>query len=155
MSQVSAILSDGPVPQLFVFDIDYTLWKAHVDMSSGGPFRRDAKNKDIAYDRGGERIALFPEVRSILDGLHRSRARIASASRTCTPAESRDLQTALDIIKYFESDKLMQIFPGTKTTHFRRLREASGVDYAQMIFFDDEPRNVRNPMWSRMCNNVI
>jgi magnesium-dependent phosphatase 1 len=143
MDEVNAILSGGPVPKLFVFDIDYTLWQAHVDISNGGPFRRDADDKDAAYDRGGERIALFPEVRSILDGLHRSHARMASASRTCTPEDSRDLQTTLDIIKYFESDKLMQIFPGGKTTHFRRLREASGVDYAQMIFFDDEPRNVR------------
>jgi magnesium-dependent phosphatase 1 len=143
MERVASVLTGGSVPQLFVFDVDYTLWAAHVDSSHGGPFRRDADDLDVAYDCGGSRIRLFPEVRAILEGLSRAEARIASASRTSTPDDSLDLQTTLDIKKYFESKKLMQIFPGSKTTHFRNLREESGVEYDQMVFFDDEPRNVR------------
>ena len=35
----------------------------------------------------------------------------------------------------------MQIFPGDKTKHFARIQKASGVEYDQMLFFDDEHRN--------------
>ncbi|MCJ1432950.1 hypothetical protein MMC27_002308 [Xylographa pallens] len=33
------------------------------------------------------------------------------------------------------------IFPGDKRTHMARLQRASGVPYAEMLFFDDEGRN--------------
>ncbi len=42
---------------------------------------------------------------------------------------------ALDVFDFVE------IYPGSKTNHFERIRKASGVDYEQMLFFDDEPRN--------------
>lgn len=35
----------------------------------------------------------------------------------------------------------LEIYPGSKTTHFRKLHEKSGVDYEEMLFFDDESRN--------------
>lgn len=35
----------------------------------------------------------------------------------------------------------MEIYPGSKMTHFRKIREASGVEYEDMVFFDDEHRN--------------
>ena len=35
----------------------------------------------------------------------------------------------------------MQIYPGSKTTHFERLHRESGIAYEDMLFFDDESRN--------------
>lgn len=35
----------------------------------------------------------------------------------------------------------LEIYPGSKTTHFEKLRKASGIEYADMLFFDDEARN--------------
>lgn len=35
----------------------------------------------------------------------------------------------------------LQIFPGSKTTHFAKIHEASGIEYEDMLFFDDEARN--------------
>jgi magnesium-dependent phosphatase 1 len=43
---------------------------------------------------------------------------------------------ALDYFDY------VQIFPGSKTQHFTRIHQASGVSYDDMIFFDDEARNI-------------
>ena len=42
---------------------------------------------------------------------------------------------ALDYFDY------LQIFPGSKTTHFQRIQKQSGLDYREMLFFDDEARN--------------
>lgn len=35
----------------------------------------------------------------------------------------------------------IQIFPGDKKGHLAKIREASGVGYEDMLFFDDEARN--------------
>ena len=35
----------------------------------------------------------------------------------------------------------MEIYPGSKTTHFKKLEKKSGVPYEEMLFFDDESRN--------------
>jgi magnesium-dependent phosphatase 1 len=41
-------------------------------------------------------------------------------------------------IDYFDH---LQIYPGSKTTHFTRINRDSGIEYDQMLFFDDESRN--------------
>jgi magnesium-dependent phosphatase 1 len=41
-------------------------------------------------------------------------------------------------IDYFDH---MQIYPGSKTTHFQRIHRDSGIEYEEMLFFDDESRN--------------
>jgi magnesium-dependent phosphatase 1 len=35
----------------------------------------------------------------------------------------------------------MEIYPGSKTTHFQSLQKKTGIDYRDMLFFDDEARN--------------
>ncbi|KAF2231225.1 hypothetical protein EV356DRAFT_507161 [Viridothelium virens] len=35
----------------------------------------------------------------------------------------------------------LEIYPGSKMTHFARLHAATGIPYAEMLFFDDESRN--------------
>ena len=35
----------------------------------------------------------------------------------------------------------MQIFPGDKKKHFEKIAKQSGVEYGEMLFFDDEVRN--------------
>lgn len=42
---------------------------------------------------------------------------------------------ALDVFDY------MQIFPGDKRRHFEKIQKQSGVEYGDMLFFDDEQRN--------------
>jgi magnesium-dependent phosphatase 1 len=34
-----------------------------------------------------------------------------------------------------------QIYPGDKKTHLKRIKKSSGVDFEDIVFFDDESRN--------------
>jgi magnesium-dependent phosphatase 1 len=73
---------------------------------------------------------------------------IGAASRTCAPDLGREMLKLLKIpsssgpssraIDYFDH---LQIYPGSKTTHFERIHRDSGIDYEEMLFFDDESRN--------------
>lgn len=51
------------------------------------------------------------------------------------PSASSSSTRAID---YFDH---MQIYPGSKTTHFQRIHRDSSIEYEDMLFFDDEPRN--------------
>jgi magnesium-dependent phosphatase 1 len=44
-------------------------------------------------------------------------------------------QKAIQLFDY------MQIYPGSKLTHFRKIQNQSGLPYEEMLFFDDESRN--------------
>ena len=75
---------------------------------------------------------------------------IGAASRTCAPDLGREMLKLLKIpsssgsssssraIDYFDH---LQIYPGSKTTHFERIHRDSGIAYEDMLFFDDESRN--------------
>jgi len=57
--------------------------------------------------------------------------RAPSSSSKGNPSSAR----AIDFFDY------LQIYPGSKTTHFERLKRESGIEYEDMLFFDDEARN--------------
>lgn len=35
----------------------------------------------------------------------------------------------------------LEIYPGSKITHFNRLHKSTGLPFEEMLFFDDESRN--------------
>lgn len=41
-------------------------------------------------------------------------------------------------IEFFDE---LEIYPGSKITHFKALKERTGIPYSEMLFFDDELRN--------------
>lgn len=78
------------------------------------------------------------------------------ASRTHAPELARDMLKALHVIPSFSDNpaaantksiraldyfEYIQIFPATKTQHFTRIQNSSGINYEDMLFFDDEARN--------------
>lgn len=82
----------------------------------------------------------YPEVLEILEHWSK-KCEIAVASRTSYP------QGAESLLKLFGFDKFIkykEIYPGCKHTHFNRLKSKSTFDYSEMLFFDDEPRNIRD-----------
>lgn len=58
-----------------------------------------------------------------------------SAANSSTTSKTATTDRALDLFDYLE------IYPGSKTTHFEKIHEKSGIDYEDMLFFDDESRN--------------
>ncbi|MDX8340251.1 magnesium-dependent phosphatase-1 [Draconibacterium sp. IB214405] len=124
--------------KLFVFDLDFTLWDA------GGTWC-DATNppyywKDgVLLDQSNSIIELYPDVIPVLEELKRNNRKIAAASRTFEPTWAQDLLHLFDIDKYFD---LKEIYPSSKIQHFAKIKKHFGFDYSDMVFFDDEHRNI-------------
>ena len=61
------------------------------------------------------------------------------ASRTEQPAWALSLIDLLGITSYFA---FSEIYPSSKVMHFSSLKKASTFEFSQMLFFDDESRNI-------------
>ncbi|MCC9642866.1 magnesium-dependent phosphatase-1 [Rhodopirellula sp. JC740] len=127
------------LPRLIVFDLDFTLWDC------GGtwcdcltpPFRR---SETRLLDRGDRHIRLYDDVHAILDRCDEHNLPMALASRTERPPWARELVEMLGIASRFRH---AEIYPSSKRKHFDALIRESGVAFDQMLFFDDEMRNIR------------
>lgn len=103
--------------------------------------------------RYGDKLTFYRDVPEILATVKTlpSPPLIATASRTHTPDLAHTLLRQLKIPPREGSatgsrpaNTLFdhhQIFPGDKKTHMTRLREETGIDFQDMLFFDDEHRN--------------
>jgi magnesium-dependent phosphatase 1 len=138
------------IPKLFVFDLDLTLWECDgtwIDTCSGPPFTLDKDSTDFtpfARSSGGGICKLYDDCWYILHVLMQLKksgknVKLAVASRTEEPEWACSLLKVLKIYDWFD---FHEIYPATKTKHFTQLKKDSGIDYTDMIFFDDEDRNI-------------
>jgi len=125
---------------LIVFDLDFTLWDAGGTWCDHlrAPFQRD--NAHVA-DADGARIRLYPEVRRILDSCDERHIPMALASRTGAPSWARRI---LELFGLHDRFAYEQIYPGSKERHFHQLQKESGLPFENMVFLDDEVRNIHD-----------
>ncbi|TFK51172.1 magnesium-dependent phosphatase-1 [Heliocybe sulcata] len=137
------------MPKLIAFDLDYTLWDLWIDTHVTC---KEGNTLNQVLDRHNEKIEFYHEVPQILHRLRSADVTIAACSRTSAPdLARRALQLLLvppragdkhdsptPAIEFFDQ---MEIYPGSKITHFKKLHQKTGLPYSEMLFFDDEHRN--------------
>ncbi|XP_065220762.1 magnesium-dependent phosphatase 1-like isoform X1 [Planococcus citri] len=125
--------------KLIVFDLDYTLWPLHVD-ECATPFSTNQQNRAV-MDNFGRVCYLYSDTLKILSFLKKKNYTIAIASRAENICGSYQLLQLFGIADYF---RYKEIYPGSKVQHFTVLRAKSNVDYKDIIFFDNDGRNIRD-----------
>ncbi|KAH3775977.1 magnesium-dependent phosphatase 1-like [Dreissena polymorpha] len=126
-------------PKMIVFDLDYTLWPFWVDTHVDPPFQKRKSGEVV--DRHGRLVKHHRDVPKILERLKSEGYILAVASRTSCTKEANSLIALFDWDKYFT---YKEIYPGCKITHFNKFKSYSGIDFEDMLFFDDEYRNIKD-----------
>ncbi|CAJ1404709.1 unnamed protein product [Effrenium voratum] len=136
-------------PKLLVFDLDQCLWSFDAALPRYGPPHRAS---DGAVQCQAAAAKPFKEAAEIVRQVNElpdiGPLRVAIASRN---AQEKICIALLQHMGLFQDSpggpgidrSLLAIYPGSKTTHFQQLAKASGVDFQDMIFFDDKGMNIR------------
>ncbi|MBN1953315.1 MAG: magnesium-dependent phosphatase-1 [Bacteroidales bacterium] len=124
-------------PSLIVFDLDFTIWNAGGTWCdhTWPPYRRA---NGYILDSEDNRIFLYPDAAGLVQELSTT-FQLAVASRTHRPAWALELLSLFGLHHFFN---YLEIYPGSKPGHFHQLHEKSGIPFENMLFFDDEMRNV-------------
>lgn len=130
----------------------YTLWDLWIDTHVIGPLHRNKNTLNEVRDRHNHVVAFYRQVPDILHRLRDAGVTIAAVSRTSAPNLARQALSLLLVPpKRGDSDQKvqkaesffdeMEIYPGSKLKHFKRIHDRTGIPYDEMLFFDDEHRN--------------
>jgi len=126
---------------------------------SGPPFRVCKKDANFLRDRADERIRLMGASRQILRELATEErwrgTTVAYVSRTEYPqwaGACLKLFQVADGVSMDDVGEQQEIYPGSKTTHFRRLHQRTGIPYEEMLFFDNERWNITDVAPMGVCS---
>ena len=153
------------LPSLVVFDLDDTVWWPEMYMTAGS-FHCEPPGSTRVVDRLGEELTIHPGARVAIEEMlnrprwRRANAQIAFASRTDEPAWAMEAMRLLRVctdprgrdVTLEDAVDHAEVYPvRSKTEQFHRLKEKSGVPFDEMLFFDNESRNVREVATLGVC----
>ncbi|KAL0280077.1 UNVERIFIED_CONTAM: hypothetical protein PYX00_001473 [Menopon gallinae] len=124
-------------PRMIVFDLDYTLWPFYIDLDFTPPFRKNNWGEIIDYHQ--KVVECYKDVPDVLEDLHGSGYKLAVASRASEKDAANQLIRLFGWDRYFSQK---EIYPSSKISHFKKLHEQSGIEYREMLFFDDDTQNI-------------
>lgn len=138
------------VPKLIAFDLDGTVWSPDMYelwSSGGAPFKKMSSNKLV--DKGGSAVKLIGIIDQILHELRADdrweATKVAWVSCTDEPVWADECLNKFDTIggtPLIETAHSSQIFRSNKQVHFKKLQIEFGFDFSEMLFFDNEYRNI-------------
>lgn len=96
------------------------------------------KNGNV-FDSTNTHMNMYPDTIAILENLKNEAYPLAVASRTDQPSWAKELMLLLGIEHFFD---YKEIYPSSKVKHLKHIKENSGYDFHEMVFFDDEYRNI-------------
>ena len=91
------------------------------------------------FDANGDEVVIYSDIFKAFDFIDELGVPIAAASRTNQPEWARDL---LSLHGLHDRFRWSEIYPSSKVAHFWELASASQAFYSEMLFFDDEMRNI-------------
>lgn len=136
-------------PSLIVFDLDLTLWNCGglwIDCTQW-PFHQDAEGR--IFDSSDAEFHLYPDILDLLDEIEDQNIALGIASRTSAPSWAEWVLKKWDLWSRFE---IREIYPGSKVDHFQQIATSSGLPFSEMLFFDDEERNITEVSQLGVCS---
>mmetsp|Transcript_18213 Transcript_18213/g.33057 ORF Transcript_18213/g.33057 Transcript_18213/m.33057 type:complete len:182 (-) Transcript_18213:79-624(-) len=149
----------GPLPAIVVFDLDACCWSPEMYQLWGGgsPFTYDAETNSCT-DRAGVVCRLFEAIPTAWSLVADSpNSRLAIASRCDEPKWADEILRKFKIangLTMMEAvdDNLVEIYKSSKKVHLTAIRDKSGVAFSDMLFFDDDPANIRDVSELGVCS---
>uniref|UniRef100_A0A8D8MHB2 Magnesium-dependent phosphatase 1 n=1 Tax=Cacopsylla melanoneura TaxID=428564 RepID=A0A8D8MHB2_9HEMI len=138
--------ADKEFPKMIVFGLDHTLWPFKVHVNYVSPFN---KVQDEIRDSHGKLVSYYPEVPEILSFLkkHSSNVKIGIASLSKDRTGANQLLDLLGWGQYIDYREIFESKHKEKKSHFLNLHKHSGIDYEDMLFFDDQWKNNIEPAY--------
>lgn len=133
---------------MIVVDLDYTIWPMHCFEKTLGPYISLSideiyqPDKILCVDRKTKLpriMELYSDVRDILLWAQEQGIRLSVCSRILSYDIARDILEKFGLWDLFE---FPQIYDARKSHHFRNLVGCTGLAYSDMLFFDDEIKNI-------------
>lgn len=145
------------VPKAIIFDLDGCLWTPEMYeilyfmSGKGSPFKKDPKSDLNLLTCDNKPVRLLGDVRSIFEDLYTlpyfEDVRIGISSRTDEPNWARELLAKFEVTENERGQPIylinvingpVEIAQDSKKEHFQRIHIESGIDYEDMLFFDNE-----------------
>lgn len=139
LEELEEVLKELSKPKVIVFDLDYTLWPFWVDkgINIELPFKQIGEHK--VCDATGREVKSFPDITPLLQRLHNEGYKIGIASEAFYKDECAKLVRLFGWEEFIDYE---EIYPGSKIFHFIKIKKSSGVEFCDMLYFDDEKEHL-------------